>query len=64
MEALRTPLLRPFKTRFLAPAGVALYLFRDGSWVVENFNDEVVSFELNGQLKELPARGWTYLWNP
>ena len=34
---------------FRAPNRVALYLFDDGSWVVENFNDEAVTVELDGK---------------
>jgi hypothetical protein len=62
LERLRTPLLQPFKTRFSAPNKVALYLFRDGSWVVENFTDETVDVELNQQPMKLPARGWVQRW--
>ncbi|HEY9175388.1 MAG TPA: hypothetical protein VI136_24140 [Verrucomicrobiae bacterium] len=63
VEAMRTPLLRPFKTSFRAPAGVALYLFDDGSWVVENFEDEAVSVELKGMARQVAARGWAYEWS-
>lgn len=59
---LRTALLRPFGTKFRAPLGVALYLFGDGSWVVENFNDETASVELKGQTQTVAARGWTFQW--
>lgn len=62
VDAMRVPLLRPFKTSFRAPAGVALYLFRDGSWVVENFKDEALSVELTGSAQRVAARGWTYQW--
>ena len=59
---MRTPLLRPFKTTFKAPNQVALYLFRDGSWVVENFNDEAVTVELNQRQLKIAARGWQWEW--
>jgi hypothetical protein len=62
LDELRAPLLRPIKTVFRAPNRVALYLFRDGSWVVENFNDEPVKVELNGKPMEVAARGWRYQW--
>jgi hypothetical protein len=62
LDALRAPLLRPFKVTFAAPNRVALYLFRDGSWVFENFTDEAVKVELNGQALTLTARGWRHDW--
>ena len=62
VEELRLPLLRPFKTSFQAPVGVALYLFRDGSWVVENFKDDAVNTVVNGTARAIPARGWVYQW--
>ncbi len=62
LDALRAPLLRPLKTTFHAPNKVALYLFRDGSWVVENFNDEESKVELNGKPLTVAARGWVYQW--
>ena len=61
-----TPCARPCcapSATFRAPNRVALYLFRDGSWVVENFNDEAVTTELNGQVVTLAARGWQHHWN-
>jgi len=62
LDALRAPLLRPFDVTFKAPNQVALYLFRDGSRVVENFNDKVVTVELNGKPLTVAARGWVYRW--
>ncbi len=62
VDALRAPLLRPLKTDLRAPAGVAFYPFRDGSWVLENFRDEPVSAELNGQTQRLTPRGWRQQW--
>jgi hypothetical protein len=63
LDALRAPSLRPFKVTFAAPNRVALYCFRDGSWVVENFNDEAVTAELNGRALTVAARGWQQHWN-
>ena len=63
LDELRTLFLRPFKTTFKAPNQVALYLFRDGSWVVENFTDEAVTAELNGRVLTVAARGWQHHWN-
>ncbi|MFO1478033.1 MAG: hypothetical protein U1F98_15460 [Verrucomicrobiota bacterium] len=62
IDTLRTPLLRPFGCTFRAPAKVALYLFTDGSWVVENFNDTAAKATLNGESLALPARAWLCRW--
>ena len=40
LDPIRLHMLQPFKTTFRAPNKVALYLFADGSWVIENFNDQ------------------------
>lgn len=64
LDTLRTPLLKPLKTTFKAPNRVALYLFADGSWVIENFNDQPVQAELNGKIHTVPARAWLYEWRP
>ena len=50
-------------TSFQAPNKVALYLFTDGSWVVENFNDEPASVQLNGNSLTVAGRGWKYQWS-
>jgi hypothetical protein len=42
---------------------VALYLFKDGSWVAENFNDEAAELEWNGAQVTVPARDWKCHWN-
>lgn len=62
LDPLRETLLRPFKAVFHAPNQVALYLFADGSMVVENFRDSPAEVELNGHKVVLPARGWEYRW--
>ncbi len=62
LDAIRSPLLRPLARSFQAPNRVALYLFADGSWVVENFNDESVTVELDGESHAVKARGWLYQW--
>jgi hypothetical protein len=62
LDALRASLLHPFHTSFQAPNQVALYLFRDGSWVVENFRDDPATVELNSQQLTVPARGWIHHW--
>jgi hypothetical protein len=63
LDSLRTVLLASLKATFRAPNQVALYLFKDGSWVVENFNDQSVQVELNGESMTIEARGWSYRWN-
>jgi hypothetical protein len=62
LDDLRAPLLQPLKTRFNAPNRVGLYLFKGGSWVVENFNDQAVQVNLNGEPLTVDARGWLYRW--
>jgi hypothetical protein len=64
LDALRQPLLGPFGRRFESPNRVALYLFEDGSHVIENFNDEPVTVKLDGHPEELAPRGWIYRWKP
>ncbi|HUX01102.1 MAG: hypothetical protein WBD63_04130 [Phycisphaerae bacterium] len=63
LNSMRAPLLRALQTSLLAPNRVALYLFGDGSWVVENFNDEPATVELNGKRLTVGARGWVCQWN-
>ncbi len=53
---------RPLGHCFRSPNRVALCLFADGSWVVENFNDEPATVELDGSAQEVAARGWLYHW--
>ena len=62
LNSMREPLLKPLKTTFTAPNKVALYLFTDGSWVIENFNDAAVTTGLNGVSCKVPPRGWVYEW--
>lgn len=62
LDPLRASILPAVGRAFEAPNRVGLYLFDDGSWVVENFNDEPVTTRLDGQLVEIPARGWVRHW--
>jgi len=62
LDAIRAFLLRPLGRSFRAPNRVALYLYEDGSWVVENFNDEAVTVELDGKSLSVPPRGWLKHW--
>ena len=63
LDAIRQPLLKPFDRTFKAPNRVALYLFDDGSWVVENFRDQPAIVQLDDVGMEVTARGWRYDWN-
>ncbi len=62
LDRLRQPLLKPLGRSFSAPNRVALYLFGDGSCVIENFNDEEVSVQLNGERLRLAPRSWQLDW--
>lgn len=62
LDALREPLLRPLKIALRAPAQVGLFLFTDGSWVLENFADTPAVAELNGERLTLTPRGWLHRW--
>ena len=56
-------MLGALKASLHAPNRLALYLFQDGSWVVENFNDEPATVELNGKRLTVDARGWLCQWS-
>ncbi len=62
LDKFRSPMLQPFKRSFRAPNQVALYLFSDGSWVIENFNDTEARVELDGRTRSVPPRGWVMEW--
>lgn len=62
LDGLREPLLRPFGCRFEGTGRVGLYLFEDGSWVIENFNDDPATMTLNGDPHVIPARQWQCHW--
>ena len=62
LDSLRLDLLRPFGVALEAPARVGLYLFEDGSWVVENFRDEPVQARLNREPLTVAGRGWLRRW--
>jgi hypothetical protein len=62
LQTLRAQLLQALNCSFKAPNRVALYLFQDKSYVVENFRDTAAPVELNGQALSVPARGWVYQW--
>jgi hypothetical protein len=63
LDGLRAPVLRPLGHDLRAPNRVAFYPFADGSWVIENFNDEAVTVELDGESRQVASRGWTMQWN-
>jgi hypothetical protein len=62
VSELRAALLRPFGVKFEAPNKVALYLFKDGSYVIENFNDAPARVRFTGVAREIPARDWGFSW--
>jgi hypothetical protein len=62
LDAIRAHMLRPFETTLKGPNELGLYLFKDRSWVVENFGGRAAALELNGEKIEVPARGWTHRW--
>ncbi len=62
LDRIRAPLLRPLGRRFVAANRVALLLWEDGSSVIENFNDEPTTVELDGVSEIAPARGWILHW--
>jgi hypothetical protein len=62
LDRMREPLLKPLKTSLKAPAEIGLYLFQDGSWVVENFTGSDTRVELNAKAMTVPARGWVKHW--
>ena len=64
LDAIRQPLLAPLGRTFQAPNRVALYLFDDGSWAIENFNDQAVTVALDGVEITVDARGWRCEWRP
>jgi len=53
IDALRRPILTSLGIRFSAPTNVALYLYGDDKFVVENFRDDAVTVRIGQQ----PARG-------
>jgi hypothetical protein len=62
LTAMRQAILGPLGHRFEAPNQVALYLFDDGSWVIENFNDAPVTAKLDGESHAVSARAWRSRW--
>lgn len=62
LDALRAAMLKPLGQELRAPNRVGLYLFEDGSWVIENFNDEAVTVRLNGETHQVSARQWKHHW--
>jgi hypothetical protein len=62
VDRIREPLLRPLGRRFVAANRVALYLWEDGSCVLENFNDEPTTVTLDDVTMTVPARGWVQHW--
>jgi hypothetical protein len=64
LDGLRAPLLRPLGHSLRAPSRLAFYPFADGSWVIENFSNEAITVDLDGQSWQVAPRGWTMQWKP
>jgi hypothetical protein len=62
LNKLRAPLLRPVGATCRGLGETGLYLFRDGSWVLENFNDTDAHYKLDDWSLTVPARGWVKNW--
>jgi hypothetical protein len=62
LDPLRAAMLKPLRVKFQAPNKTGLYLFRDGSRVVENFNDEPIEVQFNDKSETIPPRGWVVHW--
>lgn len=62
IDSIREGMLSPMGLSLKAPGGVGFYPFEDGSWVLENFNEEEVVVELDGQERIIAPRGWTMAW--
>jgi hypothetical protein len=62
LDPIRALMLQPLNTTFHGPNEVGLYLFADGSYVVENFGAQEAAVELNGAAFKVPARGWVARW--
>ncbi len=63
-DGLRASLLRALGHSLEAPSRVGFYPFADGSWVIENFSDDVVAVRLDGRSLTISPRGWFYEWKP
>ena len=63
LNRLRSQLLPALGATLEGPNKIALYLFQDKSWVLENFNDYPVKVQLNGSPVQIDARGWKYQWH-
>ena len=62
LDDFRGKLLVPYKIQFKAPNKVGLYAFSDGSYVIENFNDQLVEVEYNSKKIKIQPRNWMYEW--
>lgn len=61
-DAARGFALEPWGLSLKSPNKVGFYLFEDGSYVIENFNDEAVTVRVNGEAYKAAARGWVCQW--
>jgi len=62
LNTLRQAMLRPWSMTIRGPNKLGVYVFADGSYVLENFNDEPVRVDFNGVSHNISARDWVQVW--
>ncbi len=62
LNRLRRAMLSPWSMTVHGPNKLGVYVFDDGSYVLENFNDEAIRVEFNGVQHNIPARDWVQVW--
>lgn len=62
LAAIRNPMLEPWGLPLRGPNRVALCLFSDRSWVLQNFGSTDAAVEFGGESLSIPARGWLLRW--
>ncbi|TWU65103.1 hypothetical protein V7x_06490 [Crateriforma conspicua] len=62
LSMLRDVVLKPLNLSITAPQRTAIYCYSDGSWVVENFNDQRIQVTINGRSQSVEANHWASQW--
>lgn len=62
LNELRRTMLSPWSMTVRGPNKLGVYVYADGSYVLENFNDEPVRVEFNGVQHTIGARDWIQVW--
>ncbi len=62
VNQLRQAMLGPWSITVRGPNKLGVYIFDDGSYVLENFNDQAIRVEFNSIQHDLPARDWVQVW--